>query len=352
MPETDADTPQSTAQNYEPPIPEAVRRQARRAEELQQELFGGGDDASSASGDDGTPVPGSLGDSPPGPAAPSPSPEDWEQRYRTLQGKYDTELPQLRGQVQGLERVLAAMQSAPPAPAPATARPEIHPPPFNPEVLDEDIDTYGPEMVNASRRWAMAEVAPRLQVMQDEIERLKGRSERVETVAQANRVDALLDDDPELRGRWRVINDDPAFLQWLQATDEYAGVTKHQMLSNAYAGGDAVRTGRFFKAFIREQTAASPHPGTNGHTPPPAPAPNGHAGNGTAAMRLEDFAAPGRSAGTPGQGGAPDRRIWTNREIATFYRDRTLGRWRGREAESERLETDILAAAAEGRVRN
>jgi hypothetical protein len=43
--------------------------------------------------------------------------------------------------------------------------------------------------------------------------------------------------------------------------------------------------------------------------------------------------------------------VWTNTEISAFYRDVTAGKYRSREADRVRIETDIISAASEGRVR-
>jgi hypothetical protein len=68
-------------------------------------------------------------------------------------------------------------------------------------------------------------------------------------------------------------------------------------------------------------------------------------------MRLEELAAPGRVAASGTNGGAsPERRMWTNREIGAFYRDVQRGVFRGRQADKDRIEQDIIDAASEGRV--
>ncbi len=43
--------------------------------------------------------------------------------------------------------------------------------------------------------------------------------------------------------------------------------------------------------------------------------------------------------------------MWTNTDIAAFYRDVNKGVYVGRAAEKQRLEEDIIAAGTEGRIR-
>ena len=58
-----------------------------------------------------------------------------------------------------------------------------------------------------------------------------------------------------------------------------------------------------------------------------------------------------QAAARPSQDPSSERRrIWTNDEIRRFYADRANGRYDGREAESNRIEQETLAAAREGRV--
>src|SRR5215831_9378682 len=146
------------ADNDEVFVPEQVRRQAARAEELQRELAAGraasmGDEPPGAeavppeAGTTGSEPPPAPSGASPAPAAEPPAapphpgpgrpPTDWEQRYRTLQGKYDTEIAGFRAQVSGLERLIATMQHQPPQPA---APPAPVPPAGPMEFEQGDID--------------------------------------------------------------------------------------------------------------------------------------------------------------------------------------------------------------------
>jgi hypothetical protein len=337
-----------------PVVPEQVRRQAARAEELQRELAGErvetrGDEARLPTeavpprGDDADAgfVAEPAATPPPEPVVRSQT--DWEQRYRTLQGKYDTEIAGLRAQVAGMERLLATMQHPPP---------EITPPAqLAPRGFDQgDIDLYGEDFLQAAARAAAAHYEPVIARLEDTIRRLEGGQNNLQSQTTRDRVFDALDKDPELTG-WQQINTSPEFMNWLQGIDEYAGVPRNQMLQHAYSNGDAIRTGRFFKKYMAEHTVPrTPTTGSQtGQRLRPPPGGNGHAAS--AGTRLEDLVVPGRAAGgSGGSDGAPQPRIWSRPEISRFYRDRTEGRYRGREQESELLERDILAAASEGRV--
>jgi hypothetical protein len=326
----------SSVVDYTPKPPAAVRRAAQRAEELA---------AQAKAEREGTQEPDNTGTvvlpaEPELPLATPPQPDTWEHRYRTLQGKYDREIPQLRSQVSGLESVIGAMRNPPP-PTPAPPAPGM-----SVTVSDEDVAAYGPELIESAQRWAEARLGPVVQDLRRQIDDLKGTQDKTAKDRTQDRVQVALDRDPELAPHWRQLNEDAAFIQWLAEIEPLSGVSRQVMLNHAYASGDAVRTGLFFKRYLTEHTAPLPQTSSGStQTPPP---------NGAVAgsMDLTAFAAPGRSsAATPGPG-APEQRIWTNRDIQAFYDDRTRGRYRGREAEADRLERDIFAAASEGRIRN
>lgn len=337
------------AAKYAPRVPAAVRRAAARAEELQAQIAA--ESAPEAAGEveaaAGQDLPAEQEQPPQRSPEPPQSPvqgDDWQNRYRTLQGKYDHEIPQLRLHIQHLEGLIATMQ-APPARDLAPS-PEV-------EIPEEDYTTYGPDFVDSTRRWARAEVQRDLARQQQQIDELKSYASQTTGDRTRDKVRAELSRDPEIGQFWEQMDADPAFNAWLGDFDPFSGRLRLEMLREAYAGGDAVRTGRFFKAFLNEHTdilrapAAPPD-----QTPYPVTRPSngGHYGNGAAPMDLSAYAAPGRASNaTPGPG-APDRRIWTNRDIQAFYAGRLKGRYRGREAEADRLERDILAAAQEGRV--
>ena len=340
--------------DYTPRLPDAVRRAAARAEELAQQMAAeGGPAPGDADGDPRELAPEAAPQQqylpPPEPAAPPPQPiDDWQNRYRTLQGKYDHEVPQLQAHVRQLESLIATMNSAPRAPE--------APPMAQIEIPEEDYTTYGPDFVDSTRRWARAEVQQDLEAMRAQLDELRNHAQQSTGDRLKDRVRAALNRDPEIGGYWEQLDTDQGFNAWLADFDPFSGHRRLDMLREAYASGDAVRTGRFFKAYIHEHTADQrmlPAPAQTASPVTPRPVNNGNGGyygNGAGQVDLAAYAAPGRASNaTPGPG-APERRIWTNRDIQAFYESRLKGRFKGREAEAERLERDILLAAQEGRV--
>lgn len=340
------------APSWEPQMPAQVRAAAARAEELAREAQlvpePGDNSGGSEPGEqlttvvetretpdlvvDRAPV-----DSSPGPGA-TTTPE-WEQRYNTLQGKYNSELPELRGQIRSLQDLIASMQRAQ-SQAEVVQR-------TTPIVSPEDIESYGQDLVTASQRWAEAHLGPRFADYERRLSQVESGGQQLARHSAAQGVEHALDREI---ADWRQVNTDPKFILWLDQTDPFTGQKRQNLLNDAYAGGDAARTIAFFRAYRAEQTAVSP---SNG-----AGIQSNHTGNGSAPpvpaerLPLAELAVPGRGqqSAQPAPG-APEKRMWTNGEIAAFYRQRTAGRWHGREAQADQLEQEIFAAAAEGRVR-
>jgi hypothetical protein len=269
---------------------------------------------------------------------------DWEQRFNTLQGKYNAEIGQAvdrartaEQRVNDLERRFQQMQVQ-------TLPPPAAKPPTTVEIPAEDIEAYGAELPDAARRWARAEVAPEIQELRQELAQLRGTTQMSQVERNRERVRLGLSG---WRADWDAINKDQNFLDWLKDADPMSGQNRSELLHNAYDNGDVNRTAAFFRAFIHdsgkyagtEHTAAQPSAQTTSHTP----------AQGGAGPSLQDLAAPGR--GRPASPGAPaDKRTWSGKEIETFYAESSRGKFRGREAEYARIEAEIEAAMREGRI--
>src|SRR6478735_6296321 len=168
-------------------IPDAIRRQSERADEIARAAgvanVPPAEEPAQEVAPEGVPSPSDPAPAPaPSPQPTEPSAEDWEQRYRTLQGKYDSEVPTLRAdvtrtnaQIASLERVIGMMQEAPKA-APAS---EISPTVVHtPEP--KDVEEYGEELIQAVGRW----VQPYIDRLEARIAEMDGRVGKVQTFAQ------------------------------------------------------------------------------------------------------------------------------------------------------------------------
>lgn len=337
-------TPAANAEEYANFIPAGVRRAAERANALAAEYVAANAEPPVEPTPEPAPTPEPTNttvvtDPPAPPAEPV---VDWQQRYRTLQGKYDREVPALRGDVNTLRSQVETLT------AQLEAAKTVTPPPAPSKVPDADVETYGEDLVTATRRWARAEVAGELEALRAQLAEVKQTTTTVQQeTAQTRATTQLqtmltqLDAHPEIGKTWRQVNDDPAFMTWLEQVDPFTGGPRMGLLRDAFGRSDVHRTAAFFKAYAQEHTALQPPPAVE----PPTPQP------GTGRPTLETFASPGRGTGQAPSGAPADKRIWTQASIAAFYRDRTHGKYQDRQAESVRLEQDLISAAAEGRIR-
>lgn len=277
---------------------------------------------------------------------------DYERLYRSLKGRWDQEVPQLRQSVQAmvqrsnqLEQLLASM------PPPQPGEPAD---PANPlkDFTPDEIEQWGPDMLEMFARivdrrasnLAAAQVRPLVEQQHADLR---------------SRCEAYLDANAP---QWREINFHPAFMEWAILPDPFSGVTRQHLLQRAFEAGDGPRVVNFFRAFVSEVSAdsAAVQPAPFAAPAPPAPAPNGHAGPQPPAsnrIALHELAAPSGSGHTAGQGAPPapvPKRIYRRSEIAQFYSDKNRGRYATPElqAQAVAVEADIFQAQTEGRVVN
>lgn len=267
----------------------------------------------------------------------------WRNRFKTVQGKYDAEVPRLYGEVNGLRGVLASMGTTAPltTPTPPTLESDD-------EVLAKLEQEMGPEFVAGMSAAAARALKPHLERLSERIDaygqQLQTASVRATHDARAAMFTFL---DREIPG-WEEVNKDPVFVNWLQQIDVFARQKRHDLLIQAWNANDGESVSAFFKAFRHEQTAvgATPQPGsgTPGHPAAPAapPAPT--------RPQLGDFVAPGRPASPAPAGASGDEARYRRSEIHDFYRRKMQGYYAANPQEAERIEADIVRAGAEGRI--
>jgi len=277
------------------------------------------------------------------PAEPAQQPEPQrtysENDMRAMRGRFeraDAENKLLAERLNGLEALLAQTQTQPPAELPPEQQARRL-------LTDQEEEEYGTEFLDVTKRAALEAVSPEVAKLQRDIEYLKrgmgAVGQNIAKSAKEKMYDAL---DAEVPN-WEQINEHPYYLGWLDQVDPYSGARRKSMLDHAYARHDAGRVVAFYKGFLAEAAATDPQ-ATQGTVPQtPAPQANG------LRPSLATFAAPGRagSAAQPSSAGKP---VYTRSDISLFYRAKAEGRYRGREAEADAIDADIIMAAQEGRV--
>ena len=262
--------------------------------------------------------------------------QSWEHRYKSMKGRFDRSQDQLRHmseQIASLQNVIATMQATT-APASKEAEEAIER-----LITPEEENDYGPEFLKVVGKKAKEELLPVINKYEAKIAELEARLQGVNGYVAQDARQRMLDTLTDKIPNWRDINKDENFLNWLQLPDLYSGAIRHELLKAAYERNDAPRVAAFFTGFLAEEAAVAPAMEETGRSEPPAK------------MSLEKLAAPGRAKSAAATSAPAEKPIFTRAQIAKFYADAAAGKFKGRDAERDRLEAQIFSAEREGRIR-
>ncbi len=344
-------------------LPEQIRRQTEAVQDLYKQLNGeGGNGGTPADGgtppaDDASanPAPADSDPSVANPAAQlpadghtsggtsdedDPNSETYAQKWRTLQGMYNAEVPRLHtqnreltGRVQQMEQLLATMSAA----QTRKVDPRL---PTESLVTEQDRNEYG-ESIDMMRKVSREELIPVAQ----EIAALKNLMAQIQSnvVPQVQNLTSRQSASAEQHfwgeltrtvPNWRQTNDDAAFQEWLLAIDPLSGISRQTILEDAQRNLDVDRVANFFSIWNEMNGRSNVAQNTNRQA---------------SASELERQVSPGkgRSTGAPAGSSA---KTYTPEDIKKFFADVRQGAYKGREAERDRTERDIFAAQREGRI--
>lgn len=265
--------------------------------------------------------------------------ENLNQKYKTLQGMYNAEVPRLhahnremQGRVQQLEQLLSTLSQQQQAAPQQQAK-------HDPLVTDQDVQEYG-ESIDMMRKVSREELMPVAQ----KIAQLEGMIRQmhssvvpqVQAVAQRQAVSAEQQFWADLTGavpNWQEINNSADFQSWLLEVDPLTGISRQTYLEDAQRTLDTRRITSFFRTWLEmngQPTGAQPNRNSQG-------------------SELERQVAPGRSRSAPASGNQAAK-TYSADDIKTFFNDVRSQKYKGREAERDRIERDIFAAQREGRI--
>ena len=266
-----------------------------------------------------------------------PPPEkdaNWEHRYLAMKGRYDASqktIGEMQEQMTQLGNELLQVQRT----VTQTRQP---PPPPKSYLTEQDVQNYGTDLVDFTRRAAADALAPTLAQIEQQNADLRERLAREARRGLDQRVELAIPN-------YREIDRDPRWHKWLLGVDVLSGRVRQTFLNEAISAADAPRVISFFRGFLHEEQATGhlePAPYSQPAAPPREPA-----------VSLASLAAPGRAR--PATGGdasvPPDKPIYSRAQIARLYSDHRKGAYVGRETEWARQDADIIAAGREGRIR-
>ena len=259
--------------------------------------------------------------------AATPAP-DWEGRYKTLQGKYNAEVPRLselvrtqQDQIETLKREIEALKTRPPA---ADTRADLAA--DLPADLKEQFDPAMIQLVSTIAARSAERVANDVKPVMERVQAQE--NQRAEQLLTQQRQTEMLEALNELSPDWEKLDASPGFLAFLEQIDPATGKPLKDTLNAAVQRFDAAKAARIFNRYA----ASAPKP-SSALLPP-----------NLAAQVVPDIAGAGSSA--------PDgsKRTYTVAEAKAMY-VRSAGLINSNPAEAERIEREIELAYREGRIR-
>lgn len=339
-------------------LPEQIRKQTEAVQQLYAQLNADDSAGMGKPPADGTVTPPEStpntlpADENPVPiaAAPSPAPEHKTgddnvseetitQKYKTLQGMYNAEVPRLHQQnremvqrVQQMEQLLASLSAQQSTP--------VHTPVADKLVTDKDVEEYGEsiDMMRKVSREELVPVAQRLAHIEQMLRQMQTQVvPQVQAVAHRQQMSAEQQFWADLSSavpNFRQINDNSEFQSWLLQPDPLTNITRQTYLDDAQKSLDAGRVANFFRAWLESTGQAAV----------------AHSTGSAARSELEKQVSPGRSRSTGTPATAKQGKTYTPQDIQKFFNDVRQGKYKGREQERDRIERDIFAAQRENRI--
>jgi hypothetical protein len=263
------------------------------------------------------------------------SKDSWEQKYKTLQGMYNADIPRLNGtnrelnnRVSQLETLLGTINKEEKA---------VEPTPVESLITEDDVKEYG-DSIDIMRKAAKEEFAgesARVNKLEQDLRQLQmnvvPQVQQVQMEQKTSSENAFWNTLNQEVPNWNEINSNQDFQSWLLEIDSLTGVSRQTYLEDAQKKLDVKRVVNFFNTWGQ----------ANGKV-------NDARENRKAQTQLAKQVAPGRSrAGQPVSG---EGKTYSTSDIKKFFEDVRFGKFKGREDEKKRMERDIFVAQREGRI--
>lgn len=277
---------------------------------------------------------------------PEPQPEEdsFEHKFKVLKGKYDKEVPRLHRQLRDLTNENSRLKERGARLEAEVKRLNEKPEPKEPALTQEEIDQFGPDLIDIIRRVAKEETGV---VLDKNLKQVKEKVDDADDgVSESDRRQMLADLADAVPG-WEKQNEDEDFLAWLDQNDPMSGRVRMEMLAEAYKKCDAPRLIAIFKGFQKENAVVTPDDEPSDETPAESKKPE---------QPLEDLVAPGTpKTGSAGAQNESGKKVWTQTEIQEFYTYKNEFIKKNPEKELPekviQLERDLFKAQSEGRIR-
>jgi hypothetical protein len=315
-------------------LPRQVEAQLRELEALEKQLAEGQNPAPAEPEPTPAEPPQDQQPAPtePKPVEPTPTPtepvvaeETWQQKYKTLKGMYDAEVPRLHADLRDLKAQVDNLRKASETKPVEPAKPKT----AEKLVTDADVEAFGSDLIEVQRKVARevaAEFRGELDAMRAENEKLREQLTSTGTqVSEASFEQRLYRMVPD----FEAVNADPKWIAWLNEVDPLLRAPRSSVAQQAFNRGDAEGVAHYVALFKQSNKPVEP--------------------TADKTEELERQIQPNRSAtSTPPT--SQKGKVYTNADIEKMFRKATDLGIKGRSDEAKKLEAEIDAAFMEGRV--
>jgi hypothetical protein len=268
----------------------------------------------------------------PTPVEPTPTPtepvvaeETWQQKYKTLKGMYDAEVPRLHADLRDLKAQVDSLRKAsetkPVEPAKPAAATKL--------VTDADVEAFGQDLIEVQRKVARevaSEFRGELDAMRVENEKLREQLTSTGTqVSEASFEQRLYRMVPD----FEAVNANPKWIAWLNEVDPLLRAPRSSVAQQAFNRGDAEGVAHYVAMF--KQTVAPAEQKAD------------------KTDELERQLQPNRGA-TSAPPTSQKGKVYTNADIEKMFRKAADLGTKGQLDAAKKLEAEIDAAFMEGRV--
>ena len=274
--------------------------------------------------------------------APKPTGDDdaslWRQRYQSLQGQFNSQVPALQQQVKQLTDTVGSLTEK-------LEKQVVQPPNVDEQielVTKTDVDAFGEDLVDLARRIAKEEFGKRESKYLQQIDALEGKlTEATGQVGEVQQTQAAATTERFFENlnqqlpTWEKIQSTTECQDWLGTRIPGVNLTWNQALQNAAANRDIPSVMEVFNAFFERYPAYDPK--TQGQT------------QTSARQELNRQVAPSKSSASSQQ--STQKRVYTAREYEQESMKIMRLMQQGKKEDVRRLEAELDAAAAEGRIR-
>lgn len=310
-------------------LPKQVEAQLRELEALEKQLTDAQNPEQNAAEPPQDPQPALVE---PKPVEPTPTPtepvavdEKWEQKYKTLKGMYDAEVPRLHADLRDLkaqvDNLRKASETTPVEPVKSKAAEKL--------VTDADVEAFGSDLIEVQRKVARevaAEFRDELDAMRAENDKLREQLTSTGTqVSEASFEQRLYRMVPD----FEAVNADPKWIAWLNEVDPLLRAPRSSVAQQAFNRGDAEGVAHYVSLFKQNSKPVEP--------------------TADKTEELERQIQPNRGA-TSATPTSQKGKVYADADIQKMFRKATDLNIRGQSDAAKKLEAEIDAAYMEGRV--